>query len=168
MLTIVPVTDESNDLAEIRRLYLSAFPANERRRFRDLVDDPSGGSELVTLYDGELFCGFACFLNALDISHIIYFAIEENLRDRGYGSAALKAIGEYKRGRRILVDIELETPSAVNNDQRRRRKSFYLRNGYKQTPVRYHWRGEDYEILSTGGNITDEEYENFWETLYGE
>lgn len=163
MLSIYPITTDTKNLDEIRRLYSRAFPRNERRPFKSLIADPRGRAEAVALYDGAQFCGFACLRNGADISHITYFAIEESLRDRGYGSMALRALHEYKGDRRIIVDVERETEAAANNDLRRRRKQFYLRNGYQQTVIRYRWQGEDYEILSCGGNITEEEFDAFWE-----
>lgn len=165
MLSICPITPNTENLAEIQRLYENAFPKNERRPLKELLCAPQSSAESLAIYDGALFCGFACFLNGNDISHLIYFAIEENLRDRGYGSAALQALHKYKPGRRIMVDIELQKQSAPNNDQRRRRKGFYLRNSYAQTDIRYRWRKEDYEILSYGGVVTPAEYEAFWDQL---
>ena len=165
MLTIKSVTSETKNLAEIQRLYEDAFPKNERHPLRNLLTTPNSPAETMALYDGELFCGFAVLLNGRDISHIIYFAIEESLRGKGYGSAALQVLHEYKTGRRIMVDIELESPSAPNNEQRRKRKQFYLRNGYAMTSIQYRWQREDYEILAYGGDISEEEYDDFWEQL---
>lgn len=165
MLTIRKITPDTENLAEIRHLYERAFPKNERRPFKGMLKFAQETEEMLALYDGNLFCGFACLLNGKDISHIIYLTIEEDLRNRGYGSSALQTLHAYKSGRRIMVDIELETESATNNEQRRKRKQFYLRNGYEQTAIRYRWRKEDYEILSYGGNITEEEYDAFWEQL---
>ena len=165
MLTMKHVTSETKNLAEIRELYERAFPKNERRPFMELLSVPESPAETVALYDGEQFCGFAVFLNGVGISHIIYLAIEENLRNRGYSSSALQLLHEYKSGRRIMVDIELEKQNAKNNEQRRKRKQFYLRNGYKQTSIYYRWQKEDYEILAYGGNISEDEYDDFWEQL---
>lgn len=165
MLTISPITPNTENLGEVKGLYERAFPENERRPFRGLLTVPKSSAESVALYDEDLFCGFASFLNGKTMSHIIYLAIDENLRNWGYGSMALQALHAYKSGRRIMVDIELEKDAAPNNEQRRKRKQFYLRNGYEQTAIRYRWRREDYEILSYGGDVSEEEYEAFWEEL---
>ena len=61
-----------------------------------------------------------------------------------------------------MADLECEVEGADNNDQRRKRKQFYLLNGYEQTEVNYRWRNEDYEILSQGGNVTRADFEAFW------
>lgn len=165
MLTVKRATRGFADLDRIEALYTRAFPENERRDFTTMVNDGEGALELFACYDGDEFCGFVCLLNNGDISHIIYFAVEEDMRDRGYGSGILAAVHEMKKGYRVIVDIEREVDGADNNDQRRRRKQFYIRNGYAETEVRYRWEHEEYEILSYGGNVTDEEFGNFWRTL---
>lgn len=45
------------------------------------------------------------------------------------------------------------------------RKKFYLKAGYEETPVKYEWRQENYEIFSFAGQISEEEYDCFWEGL---
>lgn len=100
--------------------------------------------------------------------HIIYFAVEEALRGRGLGSRILEEMRRANPGKRLLVDIEEPSGAAPNNAQRLRRRDFYLRCGYRETAVRYPWRGEDYVILSLGGTVTDEEFGRFWEALEAE
>lgn len=165
MLTIKKITPDTENLAEIQRLYEQSFPKNERRPFQHVFTMPQESMEPLALYDGSVFCGFVCLLNGTTLSHIIYFAIEENLRNRGYGSMALQAIHAYKPNHRIIADLEFDTEKASNSEQRRKRKQFYLRNGYKETAIYYRWRKEDYEILSYGGQVTKEEFEIFWEQV---
>ena len=165
MLSIRKITADTENLDEIQALYERAFPENERRPFMGMLNSQNRSTEVLALYDGELFCGFAILLNGLEISHIIYLAIEENLRNRGYGSMALDVLQKHKSGKRIIVDIEMEVPGADNNEQRRRRKEFYIRNGYVQTVIRYRWQEEDYEIMSHGGIVSEEDYKAFWHQL---
>jgi len=40
--------------------------------------------------------------------------------------------------------------NAANNEQRKRRREFYLRNGFKETGHGLKYFGVDYEIMSTG------------------
>ena len=74
---------------------------------------------------------------------------------------ALAAIGRIKSGMRIIVDIDREMPDCSENEIRRRRKNFYLRNGYFETEVRYCWQEEYYEILVSGGKLSREDFGNF-------
>ena len=66
---------------------------------------------------------------------------------------------------REAVDIEREVPGCEENEIRRRRKNFYLRNGYSETEVRYRWQDEAYEILVSGGTLSGEDFGNFWKAL---
>lgn len=168
MLEIRKITLDSPDFSEAKRLYEDSFPANERRAFEPLVTDATGHAETLGFYDGGAFVGFASLLLVGDIAHIIYFATEEKLRGRGCGSSALAAMHARYDGSRVIVDVERERVGAENNEIRRRRRAFYLRNGYEPTQVRYNWRGDDYEILSHGGDVSGEEFGNFYRTLDNE
>ncbi len=159
------VTEQTKNLPEIQALYERAFPENERHPFPRLLLDQTGHIEIVSFWDKELFLGFAVLLTTLDISHIVYFAIEERLRNKGYGGLALQAVHRLKKGYRVIVDIERDLPQADNREQRQKRKQFYLRQGYRETEVKYRWRQEDYEILAYGGTLSDQDFSDFWENL---
>ena len=165
MLEFKLVKPDSPELPAVSTLYERAFPANERRPLMPLVVGLKGRSEVISLWENDTYCGFMVLLTYRDIVHIIYFATEENLRGKGIGTAALKKLQEVKKGYRIIADLEKEYDGADNNEQRRLRREFYLRNGYIVSPVRYDWQGDPYEILVQGGNITDEEFWEFWDSF---
>lgn len=165
MLRIERATEKSSELDRIRELYKRAFPGNEREPLRPLFEDPTDSSDVLSFFDGDVFCGFACLLTNLDITHILYFAIEESLRGKGYGSAALDAMQNYKPGNRLIADIEMKTSYSDNNKERENRRKFYLRNGYKETGVKFRWRHESYEMLVRGGDLSQADYDGFWENI---
>lgn len=165
MLEIRMVGKNYPDMALINSLNERAFPENERRPLEPLINDETGHGEVLAFYHEGVFCGFACLLTWSDISHIIYFAIEEKFRGNGLGGEALRAMGEMKKGCRMLVDVEDEVPGAPNNDQRRRRIAFYSRAGYVPSEVKYNWRDEDYVILVLGGGMTHPEFGKFWREI---
>ncbi|MBQ7124094.1 MAG: GNAT family N-acetyltransferase [Oscillospiraceae bacterium] len=155
----------SKDLNKIKKLYIDAFPENERFSFSMMIKNENGHYETFAFYQDDVFCGFAILLNSLDISHIIYLATIPELRGKGLGAKALGAISRIKSSMRIIVDIERELPGNPENELRRRRKNFYLRNGYHETEVRYRWQDEYYEILVFGGELSSEDFGNFWRAL---
>lgn len=161
----LPITSSSADLAKVEALYRSAFPENERGPFSSLLDDSTHCSEIFALYEDTVFCGFFSLFSYADISHIIYFAIEPSLRGKGCGAAALALLRQLKPHQRLLADIEAPTPAAPNNAQRARRKAFYLRGGYSPSEVSYPWRDDDYEILVSGGELTESGFWDFWEAV---
>lgn len=109
-LTALPIGTAHPDLFRVRRLYESAFPANERRPFEALLSGFDGQGELLAFYLGDCFAGFVSLLSWADITHILYFAIEEALRNRGLGSAALEGIKGLKPGQRLIADLEAPLP----------------------------------------------------------
>ena len=165
MLTMKKIGNAPEELKKAKALYYRAFPKNERRSFPELVENRFGGTEVFCFYDEEAFVGMACLLNTPTISHIIYIAVDESLRGHGYGSKALELLHQSKPSKKIMVDIEVPDEQAENAEQRRMRKKFYLRAGYEETPVKYEWWHESYEILSFGGQISEAEYDGFWEDL---
>ena len=165
IVEIWPHGDGFTDREAFEKLYYGSFPENELRDLNDLMQDKSGAVEFIALYDGGVFTGFMTLLITSDIAHIIYFAIEENLRGRGCGSRALNAAAQRYPGRRIIVDVELPAENAPNRAEREKRVAFYKHNGYEETEVRYTWRGEDYVILSFGGTVTDADWHAFWREL---
>ena len=163
-LALRRVGNDSPELPRFIALYQEAFPQNERSGLGPLLEDTTGCGEALSLWEGEAFVGLACTLVTQELAHLIYFAVEPALRDRGLGSAALEALQARYAPRPLVVDIEEPWEGAENFAQRQRRKAFYLRGGFYETPVRYRWRGEPYQLLSTG-KLTQRDWEAFWQRL---
>ena len=166
MLQYFEVTKKSPWLPQVKALYESAFPANERIPIKHLLDNKIK-REFWAFFDGDLFCGFSNSISHGDITNIVYFAVEPELRSRGYGSQILQAIRRQHPDTRIVVDIEVEEDSkdAVELERRNRRRDFYLRNGFDSSPVDYIWQGEHYRLLTAGGTVTEKEFRDFWKEI---
>ena len=173
MLQLFEVTKDSPWLPQVKALYESAFPANERIPIKQLLDNRIQRDfwAFVDAIDGTpTFCGFSNSMTRGTITNIVYFAVEPRLRSRGYGSEILKTIREKHPGTRLVVDIEVEEDSkdAEELELRERRRNFYLRNGFESAPVDYHWQGEHYRLLSAGGTVSDREFRDFWKDVLKE
>ena len=166
MLQFFDVTKKSPWLPQVKALYESAFPANERIPMKHLLDNKIK-REFWAFFDGDVLCGFSNSISHGDITNIVYFAVVPELRCRGYGSQILQAIREKHPDSRIVVDIEVEEDSkdAEELERRNRRRDFYQRNGFDAAPVEYHWQGEHYRLLSAGGTVTDKEFRGFWKEI---
>lgn len=170
MIRLERVTKQTPELNRIQSLYESAFPKNERKPLGLFLEE-ADCCAFVAFYEGERYCGFAILLTWKDITHILYFAVENTLRDRGYGTDALKLLRTLRPDNRFIADIEVDDVHAPNHGQRQKRKQFYLRNGYRESGVTYEWQGEHYEILVSGGTVTLQENDDFWEyfePVYGD
>ncbi len=166
MLQFFDVTRDAPWFPQVKALYESAFPANERIPIKHLLDDKIK-REFWAFFDGDLFCGFSNSITHGSITNIVYFAVVPELRSRGYGSQILQVIREQHPDTRIVVDIEVEEDSkdAEELERRNRRRDFYLRNGFGSSPVDYVWQGEHYRLLSAGGAVTEKEFRNFWKEI---
>lgn len=160
MLQMRAMDDES--MEKVRRLYEGSFPANERKPLEELLDRRLSERDFVVFYDGDVFCGFASLLTWNDLTHILYFAIDDALRGKGYGSEALLKIETLRKNNRFIADLEADVPSAKNKEERLMRSRFYQKNGYTKSGISYQWRGEEYEIFAKGGSVSEEEFWNFW------
>jgi len=161
MIRTKVISRHFNLLPEIKRLYMASFPKCERDPFNGLVDHPAN-LDFKACFEGEELVGLYATLNEGDITHVLFLAVEEKARDKGYGSEILQEICSTYSHRRIFVDIEDPDVSSDNKENRIRRKHFYLHNGFQDTGIRYVWRGMPYQILMIGGTITNEEFTTFW------
>lgn len=165
MLRMETITKQSYDLEKIKAFYERAFPINERMTLAPIIEDESDKGVMLGFYDESLFVGFACLLTYQDITHILYFAIEESLRNQGYGKKALQLMHDLYPHHRFIADIEKIDEGAQNSAIRHKRKKFYQEEGYVPSGVEYFWEHESYEVMVCGGTLTEKEYEAFWEAF---
>ena len=174
MLQFFDVTKKSPWLPQVKALYESAFPENERIPIKQLLDNKIK-REFWAFFDKEdgesgaapKFCGFSNSITHGSITNIVYFAVVPELRCHGYGSQILQVIRRQHPDTRIVVDIEVEEDSkdAEELERRNRRRDFYLRNGFDSSPVDYVWQGEHYRLLTAGGTVTEKEFRDFWKEI---
>lgn len=166
MLHFFDVTKKSPWFPQVKALYESAFPANERVPMKYLLDGHVQ-RDFWAFFDEDLFCGFSNAITHGNITNIVYFAVVAGLRSRGYGSQILQAIRRQHPDTRIVVDIEVEENSkdAEELERRNRRRKFYTRNGFDSSPVDYVWQSEHYRLLSAGGIVTEKEFRDFWKEI---
>ena len=135
--------NNTTDLGKVKRLYLEAFPKEERLPWwllRALTI--RAGTELTAYYDGDLFCGFTFSAACGKAQLVMFLAVAENLRGGGYGSAILEYLKNVDPERTILLNVELLDPEADNYAQRLRRMAFYQKNGIYDT---------GYNVVEVGG-----------------
>jgi len=87
------------------------------------------------------------------------------LRSGGYGSRAIETLLKLYPNKQQIVDMEMVDESAENNEQRIKRRGFYLRNGYKPTGQFLSYLGVDYEILCMNENFDFDTFKEMMSTL---
>jgi len=127
-------TCRREDLSKLRRLYISAFPVTERMPFLTLRRRVKKGiMEMYGIYENDEFSGLCVLTSYRDIVLLTFLAVIPEKRGCGLGGKAIELIHKKYEGKRIV--LEIEEPDGPENDIRRRRKAFYLRNGLKETGI---------------------------------
>lgn len=138
----------------IKRIYLNSFSKEERFPFWLLVKcSKEDNVSFNVVYDNNVVIGFQYIINYDDISYLMYFAIDSNSRNKGYGSEILNQL--TKQNKNILLSIE---KVLSEEDITYKRKQFYLRNGFESTNRFLIDNNVEYELLCNNSklNITKE------------
>lgn len=144
-------------------LYETAFPPEEKkpRALMEMLTE-QGRMELLAIVNGEEFIGLAFNMFNEKTALLDYLAIDDKHRNCGYGSEAVKALTTRFCDRKYILEIEMQDEYAPNALERQRRKSFYLRNGLKETGVFANVYDTDFELLTPDGILT---YQNYLDVL---
>jgi len=148
------------DYKRIKKLFISAFPPEERPPFFILKSKAEKGKgDMLSIYDGEVFIGFVYIVCRLDTAYLFFFAIEADKRGCGYGSAVLVELLKEYEGKRLFLAREQLDENSDNYDERVRRHKFYLKNGFCDLPVKIKEGNVIYDVMGVGGSVTAEEYD---------
>lgn len=159
----------ADQLAEIQRLYLEAFPAEEQKPFALLLKKRAEGLvEILSIESkGGVFLGLAIVVLYRDLALLDYFAIAPEQREGGVGSAAFQLLRQRYAGRRFFLEVESTGVEAANAAQRMRRKAFYLRNGMAETAMLVNLFGVEMEVLADACSVRFEEYQALYYDVFG-
>ena len=152
------ITDQKETDPAWQKLYEQSFPASEQIPWPVLSSKRSDRLPMIVFYDGSRFVGFTFTFLYRDMAYLEYLTVDETLRGKGYGSRILRMLREILAERRIIADIERLDEDADNIAERKRRRDFYLRQGFVPSGVFYHIYGVDYELLLSHGSLAPEEF----------
>lgn len=158
MIRFEKIDENTNNLEEIKQLYLDAFPFEERIPFYIMVlVGNDKGVEFLSIYDDDTWLGFIHTLVGDELSYIFYFAIDNRLRRSGYGS---KILHEYKKIHpRLSLAIEPIEENSDNIKQRRKRLEFYKKNGFETLDTKVVEMGIEFELMGAKGmEIKESDY----------
>lgn len=156
---------------EVRKLYEEAFPQNEKMPYLLLLYySKKRNADFYGIYDNQIFVGLVYSVYYQDIVYIFYFAIDESLRAKGYGSKCLEMLKQKYFDKRVVLSIEELNEDSDNNQQRIKRKVFYQRNGFNSLNIKVKEGSVTYELLyysNSNLRVTKEEYDNLLKTYFG-
>ena len=153
-LEAIPYSTRLAERDELLRLYERAFPPNERVALWKLrAIALLGRGEFTAYRHGGRFCGFTFATFSDELAFVLFLAVDDSQRSKGYGSAIIGKLRERSAGRPIVLEIEPLDPDAPNYGQRVRRLAFYERNGFGPTGYDVIDSGDRYTMLSTGEGL---------------
>ena len=126
------LNSNSQEFRDVWKVYVSSFPSNERRDLAnqtELLSNKSYG--LSAVYDKNHLIGFIATWNFNNCIFIEHFAIQENLRGKGFGT---KLLIEYISQRNKKIILEVEKP---NTEMASKRIKFYEKIGFKLNTYDY-------------------------------
>lgn len=169
MLRIKRIDSGNANDAELRHLYGTAFPVEEQIPYDDLIHLLDVLSiDYRAYYEEEMLVGLTMVMHLHNYNWGWYFAVQEDLRGKGYGQEILsQVLNEYREGRPFVIDIESPLqPDAPNPKQRARRHAFYKRNGFKDTPTSRTYNGITYTIMTNSdAPFCQQDYDDIVEAL---
>lgn len=142
----------SRQKSKIKSIYISAFPKKERMPFWMMIAmSYLWNTEFLAFYDEDVLCGFVYMASMGRQTFIMFFAVDESHRNKGYGSQILNEVQALHPKNRIIVSIEPCEEGLDSTGIRLRRKNFYIRNGYVETGYNMKLYGQKQEILIKNG-----------------
>ena len=137
---------ENHHKKDIKKIYTNSFLKSERFAFWVLKHCSKEENVVFkVIFDDNKLVGMIYIIKYENISYLMYFAIEEEQRKKGYGSKILAdLISKYK-----TIILSIERPNKDLNDNKQTRENFYLRNGFFNTNKYIRDNGIEYEILCT-------------------
>lgn len=154
MLKFISITKDFIDINKLNILAKEAFPPKESMPLAELIElNKRDDFSFLAIYDNNNFIGYIALLLYKELCYLFFLAIDTKYRGKGYGSLVIKMIMEKYSSKIHVVDFEAIDINAINNEQRIKRKKFYLANGYKETGLFLTYNDITYELVSSDLNF---------------
>lgn len=146
------ITSAQADNIQIKQIYETAFPENEQIPWEHLVRLIDEMHLDFTVYeDNNQPVGFTIVYPRPKANWFWYFAVKEELRGRGLGQQILNLLIKKYAGQTNVLDMESPSQNPCPNpEQRNRRHSFYLRNGFRDSRLFKTYENIEMTIMMVG------------------
>lgn len=165
-LTTEPITENCRFWNDVNRLAKEAFPPKEYLSPADTLElAKTVDLDFLALVSGGNFAGYMVVQTFKNLAYLFFLAVDGKCRSKGYGSEAIRFFKEKYPEKIHAVDIEMIEENAPNPAQRKSRRNFYLRNGFKAAGVFLNYLGENYEVLSMENDFDKNEFKEMMGTI---
>lgn len=168
MLTIQELNSDSISFKDAKRIYLNSFPQKEQLPAEILINNIAlGKAKFSGIFSESQLVGIVYYTMYENLAYIFYFAIDSTIQSKGYGREAMKTIRKHFANYKIILLVEEIREDAENNEQRKSRKRFYLRNGFVGSGKIMTEGGVRYEMLhSKNADVSVEEYKKITDYFF--
>ncbi len=155
--------EKLSDWLRLRRLYVRAFPREERKPFFVILGMyRRGNSDMWCIRERGRVTGLAFTVNSPRIILLDYLAVDARCREKGVGTWAMGRLMEHYRDRGLVVEIESTLEKTPDIQQRQRRKAFYEHCGMVSRTVEAEVFGVRMELMEHNCSLSFEDYRNFY------
>lgn len=161
-IVLAPVTGDSPYISTLERINEEAIPENERNTLDDML---STGAEVSGIFSEQKPVGFIVFRKYKNICYLAYLAVEHSLRSMGIGGEALRRFAAENRDKQVVVEFEAPCADGGSDDIKKRRKQFYLRNGFFETGWFTFYDETEFEIGCSQPEFDTDTFRGFTEYL---
>jgi len=168
VLKAVAVEDNSKEYQDFISLYYTAFPPDElipEDYFQKCIH--LNGASVTAYYSGEIFVGFTYVIDTEQFLFLYFFAVNPELRSRGFGSEIIRnhLMKKYP-GKPIVLNAEAPDDTTEDNTSRLRRIAFYERLGFSQMNCKLFDGRVLFMPLSTSEKFNLNDLVEFMQELY--
>jgi GNAT superfamily N-acetyltransferase len=147
----------TSEFYKFKKLYYKEFPSYERSPLWFLFfKSKFENVEFYSITENETWIGFIYLVTNNDLLFILYLAVD--IQGKGFGSEILTKIKDLYPDHRIILTIEKPEEKAKNNEQRIKRKQFYIKNGFKESGYTVRQNKVSLEFLKYGETFILDEY----------
>ena len=169
-MEVIKLKENKSIKKDISKLYLSAFPKNERPPFgwfyKCLFRYKE--NEVLGFYDKGKFIGFVEYTQYKNFVYIAFLAVQETKRGQGYGTKILQYIKDNFADKSILLCYEEVDKKYHDYIDRKKREEFYQRNGFIDNELKTNEAGVIYQSAVNGKEKANfEDYKNIFDFIYG-
>lgn len=143
------VSHKLPEYSSICHLMKSAFPQNEQFPLWLLhLLALRKNVNFRAFFDEDQFCGVIYTVESSIYIFVLYLAVNDKIRSKGYGSQILQWL-KQSTSKTIVLNVEAINGNAANSKQREKRVEFYQKNGITDTGYFFTDKDEKYSVLSS-------------------
>lgn len=144
-------------------LYCTSFPKFEQRSVSQQIEAFQNKQyKLLAFTENDLFFGFISYWEFDTYCYVEHFAVNTELRGKGYGSYLLRTFIQ-STGKIVLLEIDPITDSISESRLRFYQKCGFFENPYphKHPAYRHEFQPHPLIVLTTKREISEDEYQRF-------